>query len=238
MLLLPSAMSKSLASTAHDAPMSGMFDLLHIHGNETPSRIKTIETPRGPLLLRDFCPPSLVERLTPDSGLHAFARLPEREHQLLISIAKNPDCALTLAHTPGGVIVGQVTLAFGDEWWEDLENIYEVSIEVSSNWRGMGIARQLLAFSLELDTLEDMILFAMGLSWHWDFEGLGISLPRYRQLISHLFATQGFAEHDTTEPNISMEPNNILLVRVGKRVDEHTARRFHKRVLSSPAFSR
>jgi acetoin utilization deacetylase AcuC-like enzyme/GNAT superfamily N-acetyltransferase len=237
-MLLPSAVSKALTFTACHSPMSGMFDLLHVHGNETPPRSKTIETPQGPLLLRDFCPPSLVERLTPDSGLHAFARLPDREHQLLISIAKNPDCALTLAHTPEGVIVGQVTLTFGDEWWEDLENIYEVSIEVSSNWRGMGIARQLLAFSLELDALEDMILFAMGLSWHWDFEGLGISPYRYRQLISHLFATQGFVEHATTEPNITMEPSNILLVRIGKRVDEHMVHRFHNRVLSSPAFSR
>ena len=101
----------------------------------------------------------------------------------------------------------------------------------------MGIARQLLAFSLELDALEEMILFAMGLSWHWDYEGLGISPRRYRQLISHLFATQGFVEHATTEPNITMEPNNVLLVRVGKRVDEHTARRFHTRLLSSPVFS-
>ncbi len=30
----------------------------------------------------------------------------------------------------------------------------------------MGIAQHLLAFALELDALEDMILFAMGLSWH------------------------------------------------------------------------
>lgn len=237
-MLLPSAISKALSSTGQHSPMSSLFDLLQRGGSETPSRIKTLETARGPLLLRNFCPPSLIERLTPDSGLHAFTRIAEHEHQLLISIAKNPDCALTLAHTPDGVIVGQVTLTFGDEWWEDLQNIYEVSIEVSSNWRRMGIARQLLAFSLELDALEEMILFAMGLSWHWDYEGLGISPGRYRQLISLLFATQGFVEHATTEPNISMEPDNILLVRIGKRVDEHTARRFHTRVLSSPAFSR
>ena len=85
-----------------------------------------------------------------DSGLQAFTRVAEREHQLLLSIAKNPDCALTLAQTPEGVIVGQVTLAFGDEWWEGLENVYEVAIEVSSNWRGFGVARQLLSFALEL----------------------------------------------------------------------------------------
>ena len=236
-MLLPSAVSKALSSTVHHSPMSGMFDLLQVGGSETPSRSKTLETARGPLLLRNFCPPSLVERLTPDSGLHAFARVAEREHQLLLSIAKNPDCALTLAHTPEGVIVGQATLAFGDEWWEGLENVYEVTIEVSSNWRGMGLARQLLAFTLELDTLEDMILFAMGLSWHWDYEEMGISPYRYRKLIAHLFGSQDFVEQATTQPDIRMEPSNIMLVRIGKNVGEYMAQRFHNRVLSSPALS-
>jgi hypothetical protein len=88
----------------------------------------------------------------------------------------------------------------------------------------MGIACHMLAFALELDALEDMLLFAMGLSWHWDLEGLHLSLQRYRALIHHLFGTQGFVEHETTEPGI------ILLVRVGKSVDRYTADRFHKRL--------
>src|SRR5437764_1508960 len=163
--------------------MAGIFDLLHIRGSQTPSRIKTIETSAGPLLLRDFCPPSFVERLVPDSGLHAFARLPEREHQLLLNLAKSPDCALALAHTPKGEIVAQVTLVPGDEWWDGFENVYEVTIEVSSNWRHMGLAHSILEFALALDALEDMILFAMGLSWHWDIEGLNISVYSYRKLI-------------------------------------------------------
>jgi GNAT superfamily N-acetyltransferase len=193
-----------------------------------------IETKAGPLLLRDFCPPSLVERLRAEDGLRAFARLPEREHQLLVSITRRPDAAIALAHTPAGEIVGEVTLAPGDEWWEGFENVYEVAIEVSTNWRNMGIARQVLAFALELDALEDMILFAMGLSWHWDTEGLGISVYRYRELIARLFATQGFVEYPTTEPNIRMEAANILLVRIGKRVDANVVSRFFTHVLGSP----
>jgi GNAT superfamily N-acetyltransferase len=189
-------------------------------------------------LLRDFCPPSLVEHLRADSGLKAFARFPEREHELLLNIARSPDCALTLAHTPSGEIVGQVTLAPGDEWWGELENVYEVAIEVSSNWRGMHIAEQLLAFALELDALEDMILFALGLSWHWDLEGMKVPLYRYRKLIARLFATQGFVEHATTEPDISMEAGNILLVRVGKNVDQHVVRQFFDHVMQKPSLTR
>ncbi|MFL5701389.1 MAG: hypothetical protein ACJ8AG_01015, partial [Ktedonobacteraceae bacterium] len=236
-LVVPSAVRHAFPSPQRRSPLTGLFDLLHLRGSATPSRSKILETEKGQLLLRDFCPPSLVERLTADSGLQAFARLPEREKQLLVGIARSPDCALALAHTPTGEIVGQVTIAPGDVWWEGIDNIYEVAIEVSSNWRGQKVAENLLAFALELDALEDMILFAIGLSWHWDVEDLGISVYRYRELIAHLFEAQGFVEYQTTEPNVSMEPANILLARVGSRVDQRVASQFYRRVLSSPNLS-
>jgi GNAT superfamily N-acetyltransferase len=233
-LVVPPLVRHIFPTPQRRSPMSDLFDLLHVGGEEKASRSKIIQTPKGEVFLRDFCPPSLVERLRVDDGMHAFARFPEREHELLLNIAKSPDCEVTLAHTHDGVIVGQVTLAPGDDWWQGFENVYEVSIEVSSNWRGAAIARHLLAFALELPALEDMILFAMGLSWHWDIEGMHIPLPRYRKLIAHLFGTQGFVEQSTTAPDISMEPGNIFLVRIGKRVDEHTAQRFLNRVNSVP----
>ena len=219
------------------SPLLGLFDLLHLHGTATPSRSKIIETKKGEILLRDFCPPSFVERLKPDDGLRAFARFPEREHRLLLGISKSPDCALTLAHTPTGEIVGEVTMAPGDSFWDGIENVYEVAIEVSSNWRGMGIAKATLAFALELDALEDMILFAIGLSWHWDVEGLGISVHRYGEMLAHLFGLQGFVEYPTTEPNVRMEPGNILMARIGSRVDPRVASQFYNRLLSTPTLA-
>lgn len=236
-LLVPPSVRQAFPASLRPSPLAGLFDLLHLRGSATPSRSKMIETAKGPLLLRDFFPPSMLERLRPDDGLRTFARLPEREYRLLMSIAKRPDCALTVAHTPEGEIVGEVTIAPGDEWWEGLENVYEVAIEVSSNWRGLGLGHHLLAFSLELDALEDMILFALGLSWHWDTEGLGINVYRYREMIARLFGAQGFVEYPTTEPNVSMEPANVLLARIGKRVDQRNASRFLNRLLSSPNLS-
>lgn len=236
-LVLPSSIRQAFPTARHHSALTGLFDLLHLHGTATPSRIKTLRTPKGSLLLRDFCPPSMVERLTADGGLHAFARLPNREYQLLLNIAKRHDCALALAHTSTGEIVGEVTIAPGDDWWEGLDNVYEVAIEVSSNWRQIGVARELLAFALELDALEDMILFAIGLSWHWDTEDLGLNVYRYRELISRLFSTQGFVEYPTTEPNVKMEPANILLARIGNRVDQEVVNRFYNRMLSSPNLS-
>jgi acetoin utilization deacetylase AcuC-like enzyme len=237
-LIVPSPLRHAFPTARRRSPLADLFDLLHMNRGASPSRMKTLETPKGAVLLRDFCPPSLVERLRADSGLHAFARLPEREHQLLLDIAKSSDCELTLAHTPAGEIVGQVTIAPADEWWEGIDNLYEVAIEVSNNWRDARIARTMLSFALELDALEDMIFFAIGLVWHWDAEDLGISLYRYRQLIAHLFGTQGFVEYATSEPNVSMEPANVLLARIGSRVDKHVANQFINRLLSPSAFGR
>ena len=237
-LLIPPSVRQAFPALRQRSPLAGLFDLLHLNRDPatspSPSRTRTLTTTRGPILLRDFCPPSLIERLQPDSGLNTFTRIPEREHSLLLNIAKSPDCALTVAHTTAGAIVGEVTIAPADEWWDGIENLYEVAIEVSSHWRGEGIARHMLSFALELDALEDMILFAIGLSWHWDTEGLGISVYRYRELISHLFGSLGFTEYPTTEPNVSMEPFNVLLARIGKRVDQRVASQFLSRLLSSP----
>src|ERR1700693_150544 len=106
------------------------------------SRRSAFETSKGSLMLHSFCPPSLVASLRADRGLHAFARVPEREHQLLLGIAERPDCALTLAYTSSGEIVSQVTLAPMDHWWHDIGNAYEIAVEVSAGWRRFGIARR------------------------------------------------------------------------------------------------
>ena len=204
-------------------------------GNSTAnlSRIKTIDTSMGTLILQTCCPPALLEELRADSGLRAFARLPQYEHQLLLNIAKRPDCALTLAYTPAGQIVGQVTIAPCEGWWSGLESTYEIAIEISSGWRELGIARQLLDFALELDTLEEMILMAIGLSWHWDTEGIGLHPSLYRQLIKRMFAPHGFVEYLTTEPNISMDPTNILLVRIGNQINQQVLNQFVNRLLDT-----
>lgn len=233
-LLLPPPVRQAFPHGREPSPLASMIDLLHIRGRATPSRSQTLETARGPLLLRDFCPASLVERLQVESGMCAFARVPEYEHRLLLTIANSPDCALTLAHTPAGEIVGEVSLAPGEEWFTGLSDAYEVAIEVSSHWRGLGLARALLAFALAFETREDLILFAMGLSWHWDMKGLGISEFQYRDLIARLFASQGFVEYTTTEPDIRMDPANILLVRIGNRVDPALVNRFLKRIGGKP----
>ncbi len=204
-----------------------------IPGSTRISRVKTYKTPAGLLFLRNCCTPSFVESLKADEGLRAFARLPEREHQLLLSVARKPENRLTLAYTATGKIIGQATLAPLDHWWQDISNAYEIAVEVSSGWRKLGIAHHLLSFALEFESLEEHLIIGLGLSWHWDYEGLGISRFHYREMIARLFAAHGFTEYLTSEPNIRMDPANILVARLGSRLEQESMNRFFQHLLQS-----
>src|SRR2546428_3805244 len=204
-----------------------------ISGNTRISHVKIYKTHAGPLFLRNNCSPSFVEGLEADEGLRAFARLPEREHHLLLSLAQRPENRLTLAYTATGRIVGQVTLAPLDQWWQDIGNTYEIAVEVSAGWRKLGIARHLLSLALEFESLEEYLLLGLGLSWHWDYKGLGITRFHYREMIGRLFAAHGFAEYHTSEPNIRMDPANILVARLGSRLAEESMNRFFQRLFQS-----
>jgi len=204
-----------------------------ISGSIRISHVKIYKTPAGPLFLRNNCSPSLVKGLQADEGLRAFARLPEREHQLLLSLAQKPENRLTLAYTATGKIIGQATLAPLDDWWQGIGNAYEIAVEVSPRWRKLGIAHKLLSFALEFESLEEYLIVGLGLSWHWDYEGLGIPRYHYREMIARLFAAHGFVEYLTSEPNIRMDPANILLARLGNRLDDEHMNRFFQRLLQS-----
>ena len=207
-----------------------------LHRSTACPRRSSFETAAGSVILHSFCPPALVASLKTDRGLRAFARVPEREHQLLLGIAERPDCALTLAYTSTGEIVGQVTLAPLEHWWQEIGNAYEIAIEVSSGWRKLGIARHLLSLALEFESLEESLIIGLGFSWHWDYEGLGISRFHYRELIARLFAAHGFTEYLTSEPNIRMDPANILVARLGSRLAEESMNLFFQRLLQSDTF--
>jgi acetoin utilization protein AcuA len=195
--------------------------------------IKLYKTPAEPLFIRSCCSPSLVEGLQVDEGLRAFARRSEREHQLLLTLARQADTRLTLAYTASGTIVGQATLAPVDTWWQNIGKTYEIAVEVSSGWRKLGIARQLLSLALDFASVEEYLILGLGFSWHWDYEGMGMTRFEYREMIANLFAAHGFVEYLTSEPNIRMDPANVLVARLGSRFDEESMNRFFQRLLHS-----
>lgn len=198
------------------------------------------DTPAGPLFLQDHCPASFIGRLRAESGLHAFTRRPESEHQLLLTIAKQCASKLTLAFTPALEIVGQVSLVPADGWWQDLQQVFEIGIEVSSSWRRLGIARQLMVRALSDEAVEDVIILGQGLSWHWDVEHLSLQPFQYRAFLARTASAYGFHEYLTSEPNVNDDLANILLARIGKHVTQQSINQFAFRLLQSdslPGFS-
>lgn len=194
---------------------------------------KAFATPMGPVLLSADCSSSFVEQLSIDDGLHAFAHRPDREYALLLDLAGREDCSLALAYTPAGAIVGQLTLAPADDWWQETPDIHEVAFEVSSDWRNQGIAHQLIELVAGEKQLEDTILLGVGLSWHWDIKGSGLLSYQYRAMLAHLARPYGFAEYQTSEPNIREDPANILLVRIGSAVGQQTLSGFYASLFRS-----
>ncbi len=211
-----------------------MPGIVRLTGALPETRADTLDTPRGPLLLRDWCPPSLVRRLHADPGLTAFTRDPARERDLLARAAAHPDTCLALAHTPNGRIVGQVTICAPEGRWGTLERVLELALETSRDWRRMGVASGLLRFTLAAPWVEEVLLLAEGYSWHWDTEGAGLDPFGYRRLLAGLLGEVGFAEERTDEPDIASSAANVLLARVGRRVPPMDVAAFRARLLSSP----
>ena len=195
-----------------------------------PGRIERIQVHGRAVIVRERAPLSLLRRLRVADDMHAFARSPERELRLLRTIAAQPDTNLTIAHTPDGEIIAEVTLAPAEGRWADLDDVYEVAAEVGRSWRHAGLAETMLSFVFGQDYVEDLIVVAMGLSWHWDLEGLGMSPYAYRDMIVRTFQTAGFRVFDTDDEEIAMGEGNVLLARVGARVPHARYEEFHRRL--------
>jgi acetoin utilization protein AcuA len=218
-LVLPSAVRTVYPAYRVDAGPPKLPDLVVDVGGERPeSRVATLASSRGTLLLRDLCPPSLVEHLQPDPGLRAFTRRPEREHAILERVASSGHGAVAVAHTESGNVVSQVVLTPAEDWWRDLPVTYEISVETSTEWRRMGVAQRLLEFCFEPAWTERLIVLAMGLDWHWDLDGAGLDATGYRDMLRRLFERVGFHLVRTSEPNVAMHASNLLLARVGAQV--------------------
>jgi GNAT superfamily N-acetyltransferase len=179
------------------------------------------EAPRGPLVLRDRSPASLLRRLEVDPGIHAFVRDADEEREVLARIAEEPAGEVVVAHTPEGTVVGYVAVLDPEPGtrFASLPGLLEVgAIEVAAGWRRGGVATALLRFAVEPDPFEDLILIASGLAWHWDLEQSGLSAVAYRRVLGRVFEAAGFETLRTDEPEIAYDPANLLVARVGGRV--------------------
>jgi len=192
------------------------------------------QAPRGPLVLRDRCPASLLRRLEVDPGIHTFVRAAEQEREVLARIAEEPAGEVVVAHTPDGVVVGYVAVLEPEPGtrFASLPGLLEVgAVEVATGWRRGGVASALLRFAVEPDPFEDRILVASGLAWHWDLDQSGLSATAYRGVLARVFEAAGFEVLQTDEPEIAYHPANLFVARVGGRVPPARRAAFSSRLV-------
>jgi acetoin utilization protein AcuA len=187
--------------------------------------VAACKTEKGTVFIKRKCSCEFINSLKIDEGIGTFFRFTEgcteRQRGLFLGIAENEDEEVLLAYTEDGKIIGAITVLHPgpDERWGKIRDpkIYEMgSIEVSVNWRGLGVARMMMEWLFADGFYDDKIVYSMELAWHWDFKHTPLSKFEYRDLLLKLFQAFGFVQLDTDEPDILMDSANMLTVRFGK----------------------
>jgi acetoin utilization protein AcuA len=194
-----------------------------------------IPSPHGPVRILGACQPHFLQALTLEEGIGRFARYRSiiSGVETLQTVAALPDANVTVALSPAGQIVGYIECSYPDslEGWRDNADglCYELgAIEVSRNWRRLGLGRAMTALILADAFIETKVFFLTGYCWHWDLDQTGLSAYAYRNMLVRLFRPFGFRVYLTTNPEITMSSANVLMARVGHRVTPAQVERFQK----------
>lgn len=186
----------------------------------------------GTLFIVPRCPPHMFPRLEMDKGIGNFAHYSSiiQKIEVFQRVASEEGGRVALAVMGERLIVAYLAGWYPspDERWSRLDHVmYEMgAIEVSRNFRNMGIAAKLFLTIMEDDFFEDKIAYMNGFSWHWDLDGSGLTIARYRAMMINLLNKGGFQEVYTNEPNIALRQENLFMVRIGSRVSEQDLARF------------
>jgi glutamate dehydrogenase/leucine dehydrogenase len=192
-----------------------------------------LTTPRGNVRIRSFCSPEEIRTYTFDDefGSHAqFKSLYTRRESLETDAAKS-DANVVLALNDHDHIVAFAVLTYPDkgERWLELGPGLMIElrvIEVCRRWRSGKLAYQLLQMAMDHPAIEEKIAYMIGYAWTWDLDGTERRAQEYRQILIHLFESQGFEEYETNEPNICLRQENLFMCRVGSRVPDDVVDRF------------
>jgi acetoin utilization protein AcuA len=180
-----------------------------------------------------------LDSLVIDEGIGAFpnyrSMLWDKKH--IIRLIDQFKGRIVVAQSEERKMIGYIAFSHPIEaegWPQELIPIlYELgSIEVSRNWRRMGISKKLLETAMADDSMNDFVVILSGLSWHWDLDGTELSKREYRKMLIELFASVGFRHYYTNEPNVLMDAANMLMARVGERVSKEDQDRFLEALFS------
>ena len=146
----------------------------------------------------------------------------------LIKISGIPEGRVYIARE-GLVIVGYITIHRPDPYsrWHRHSSVLELGgVEVASDWRGRGVGSCLLEHIFSDTLWEDYIIISTEYSRHWDTDGMNMGIWEYRDMLDKFFSRVGFMPMPTNDPDILEHPANILMARVGSRVDWDAMMRF------------
>ena len=203
---------------------------------------RTMPSPRGFLRILRACSPEVLRTLSLDAGIGRFPR-----YRSIISgihtlqkVAVLPNANVTVTLSPTQQIVGYIECSYPDavEGWRDNADglCYELgAIEVSRNWRRLGIAQEMVATILADEFIETKVFFLTGYSWHWDTDQTGLSVYAYRNVLVRLFRPFGFQVYLTNNPEIRMSSANVLMARLGRHVTVQQRERFQKMLFTFDA---
>ncbi|QGG46927.1 GNAT family N-acetyltransferase [Heliorestis convoluta] len=166
-----------------------------------------------------------------DEGLSAF-RPPSEQIEALAEIADLPNGQIILALFED-LIVGYVTFHPPEEFarWakNQVPGMLEMgAIEVSRQWRSMGISSLLLDVAFGNQSMDDAIVIATEYYWHWDLKGKNMSIWEYQKFLEKHFGRIGLKRVGTDEPDILAHPANMLMARIGPRVPQETVLLFEE----------
>jgi acetoin utilization protein AcuA len=180
-----------------------------------------------------------IQTLEFDEGIGVFPhyRSMLRDKKYIHRLLNQYKGRMVISSTQNRKIVGYIAFSHpvpAEGWPEDLVPVlYELgSIEVSRNWRKVGLAKRMLQAVMDDDEMNDYIVVLSGYSWHWDLEGTGLTKISYRKMLMKLFGSIGFRHYYTNEPNVLMDAANMLMAKVGSRVSKGDHDRFIEALFS------
>jgi acetoin utilization protein AcuA len=204
-----------------------------------------INTPKGKVWIVAKADPGQIASMPLAEGMGAFAapNYPAtREKKALERIAGGSGSNIILAHSEDGRIVGFVAIAPPSpaERWGKVAVpglIEAMAIEVSQNWRGLGIANKMMETGLRDPFFDDKIVICTGYAWHWDLEASGLSKEAYRRMLLEYLEKAGFMYYETDEPNVNLDSANFFTARIGPTVGAELYDRFEQLLFKDQAWA-
>jgi hypothetical protein len=213
---------------------------------------KRLQTKKGDVLLaRDFSE-EYIRCLGMGEGLGVFFHYRYRDahktRNILSAVSGSPDHWLACA-VSANCIVGYVAIVGPEPGsrWDEINTallksspsladpvLLELgSVEVSTPWRSMGLARELFRFMFEDPVFEEKIVISRELSWHWDLRSSGLTPLAYRSMLLRLFESAGFRYCETDDDEIGYVGENMLTARAGAKVPPEAALVFYRSLRKS-----